>query len=375
MSSRSPQLVAGSNSGSEPPSPILVAHVKSAPADSRKDSQKPSSSRHASLASSRVSRTDGRRSSVRRSLDWLERARRNRKESLKARKERKVEMGLKAFGDALRNPMKSLKKTLLVSMIILSVFIFCHALLSLPWHWVHAELWYDQGGPRAYLAHYLIWTQALWEAALLILCFVGIKYTLKIDEEALLHAVRRIIGVETEEGEDALAGFRDLGEKLATGLDSYDQLRKQLEQIAVSGNQLAGNANKFVENLRRNKGYDGEEAFEVVAGDGFDDSEEKKESMINDVREAIYEVWSSLAHEPGHHYRVQPKNVELVKQVRGLVRELKQWSAPKGHSPGAPLFDIEEGGDSSGEVSGEGWSPRARPAITEDADEEPSRYV
>ena len=33
------------------------------------------------------------------------------------------------------------------------------------------------------------------------------------------------------------------------------QLRKQLEQIAVSGNQLAGNANKFVENLRRNKGY------------------------------------------------------------------------------------------------------------------------
>ena len=111
-----------SRSGSEPPSPILVAHVKSAPADSRKDSQKPSSSRHASLASSRVSR-DGRRSSVRRSLDWLERARRNRKESLKARKERKVEMGLKAFGDALRNPMKSLKKTLLVSMIILSVFI------------------------------------------------------------------------------------------------------------------------------------------------------------------------------------------------------------------------------------------------------------
>jgi hypothetical protein len=320
-----------------------------------------------------VSRTDGRRSSVRRSLDWLERARRNRKESLKARKERKVEMGLKAFGDALRNPMKSLKKTLLVSMIILSVFIFCHALLSLPWHWVHAELWYDQGGPRAYLAHYLIWTQALWEAALLILCFVGIKYTLKIDEEALLHAVRRIIGVETEEGEDALAGFRDLGEKLATGLDSYDQLRKQLEQIAVSGNQLAGNANKFVENLRRNKGYDGEEAFEVVAGDGFDDSEEKKESMINDVREAIYEVWSSLAHEPGHHYRVQPKNVELVKQVRGLVRDLKQWSAPKGHSPGAPLFDIEEG--QAGASDGEGWSPRARPAITEDADEEPSRYV
>ena len=372
MSSRSPQLVAGSNSGSEPPSPILVAHVKSAPTDSRKDSQKPSSSRHASLASSRVSR-DGRRSSVRRSLDWLERARRNRKESLKARKERKVEMGLKAFGDALRNPMKSLKKTLLVSMIILSVFIFCHALLSLPWHWVHAELWYDQGGPRAYLAHYLIWTQALWEAALLILCFVGIKYTLKIDEEALLHAVRRIIGVETEEGEDALAGFRDLGEKLATGLDSYDQLRKQLEQIAVSGNQLAGNANKFVENLRRNKGYDGEAAFEVVAGDGFDDSEEKKESMINDVREAIYEVWSSLAHEPGHHYRVQPKNVELVKQVRGLVRDLKQWSAPKGHSPGAPLFDIEEG--QAGASDGEGWSPRARPAITEEADEEPSRYV
>mgnify|MGYP003317379698 CR=1 FL=1 len=58
------------------------------------------------------------KASVRRSLDWLERARRNRKESLKARKERKVEMGLKAFGDALRNPMKSLKKTLLGFVII-----------------------------------------------------------------------------------------------------------------------------------------------------------------------------------------------------------------------------------------------------------------
>ena len=67
------------------------------------------------------------------------------------------------------------------------------------------------------------------------------------------------------------------------------------------------------------------------------------------------------------------KNVELVKQVRGLVRDLKQWSAPKGHSPGAPLFDIEEG--QAGASDGEGWSPRARPAITEEADEEPSRYV
>ena len=66
-------------------------------------------------------------------------------------------------------------------------------------------------------------------------------------------------------------------------------------------------------------------------------------------------------------------DVELVKQVRGLVRDLKQWSAPKGHSPGAPLFDIEEG--QAGASDGEGWSPRARPAITEEADEEPSRYV
>ena len=211
---------------------------------------------------------------------------------------------VRRLGSALRGQFVGIKSSFRSGIIMLLVVAVFQGLLQLAWHWLFANvLAIHSGLDRAYslVAPPMIWYVfmiTLWTG---LLCWVR-----NLPEDTLMEKIRQLFRLDE---------FEDIALRLQEGIDTYEDVSRQLLHAISSTGKVTAVGRRLAENLHTKR------------GDELSDAE-KRERAVANVGDIVFELISQLRKDDPNPEANSPdaKKAALVREVSNLVRELKVWS-------------------------------------------------
>ena len=242
--------------------------------------------------------------------------------------ERRVSRVMRHVKTAMRSQMVVLNGTL-KNLLSLALFIsMTQGVLQVAWHVQLANILAEH--TTLLRSYNLIYPPSIWHGAIFLGCLFTLCYVRRLDDQALLRGLRKLLGGVDEDGEDAedaiLEDFKNIIDRLNEKLDLIGSQGK-VQNVVSSLGGFAENAKRLAERLIDNR----QEQFE----------DEQLRSLVENVSDVCYEFFMQMRDgRPRQLFegrvwvedrrRWSSSNlskVEMVREVNRLIRELKRWSS------------------------------------------------
>ena len=244
--------------------------------------------------------------------------------------ERRVSRVMRHVKTTLRGQAESFNasmKMLVTVSLCISMF---SGVLQMAWHVQLANVIAEHTG--LHRAYNLIASPCIWYLTILITCLFLLCSVRRLDDQALLRGLRRLIGLQVsedgeEDAEDAiLDDFKSIVDGLNTKLDLISAQGQKVQNVVSSLSSVAENAKRLAERLTENRS----EQFE---------NEERRASLVSNVSDVLYELFTQLKEnrpqqvfEPDTYDTREAAMVELEANLSKveMVKEVKGRSAQAG---------------------------------------------
>lgn len=246
--------------------------------------------------------------------------------------ERRVSRVMRHVKTAMRSQMVVLNGTL-KNLLSLALFIsMTQGVLQVAWHVQLANILAEH--TTLLRSYNLIYPPSIWHGAIFLGCLFTLCYVRRLDDQALLRGLRKLLGGVDEDGEDAedaiLEDFKNIIDGLNEKLDLIGSQGEKVQNVVSSLGGFAENAKRLAERLIDNR----QEQFE---------DEQLRKSLVENVSDVCYEFFMQMrdgrprqlfeAEEFGSRTDAEVElqanlsKVEMVREVNRLIRELKRWSS------------------------------------------------
>ena len=240
-------------------------------------------------------------------------------EAVRKRRASKV---LREAGGFLKRQMETFKSSIKAVLSTILYIVLLRGLLDMAWHVQFAHILAEHTERMDTYA--LLAGPGLWYVIVMLACGIIIYYVRSMSDDALLHMIRALLGLEVQEGEeDIFESFNDIKDRLQKSLEGYDKMRTQVDFAVSSLTKVSGGMKRLAENIASNHEGDLEDP-------------EEREGIISGLSDIFFELFRQLRTDEIRE-DADAGQAFMVSEVTKLVKELKQWSEEEGElNPDAP---------------------------------------